>query len=44
MTNVVAALDLSNESKGFDEAKEQSDWKIVMNFEMDTLHKTKCGI
>jgi hypothetical protein len=38
MTNVVAALDLSNEPKRFYEAKEQSDWKIVMNFEMDSLY------
>jgi hypothetical protein len=35
---VVATLDLSNEPKWFDEAKGQSDWKIVMNFEMDSLY------
>jgi hypothetical protein len=35
---VVGALDLSNEPKRFDEAKEQSDWKIVMDFEMDLMY------
>jgi hypothetical protein len=35
---VVGALDLSNEPKRFDEAKEQSDWKIVMDFEMDSMY------
>jgi hypothetical protein len=36
---VVGALDLSNEPKRFNEAKEQSDWKIVMDFEMDSMYK-----
>jgi hypothetical protein len=35
---VVGALDLSNEPKRFDEAKEQSDWKIVMDFEMYSMY------
>lgn len=34
---VIGALDLSNEPKRFDEAKEQSDWKIEMDFEMDSM-------
>jgi len=35
---VVGALDLSNEPKSFDEAKKQNDWKIVMDFEMDSMY------
>ncbi len=35
---VVGALDLSNEPKRFDEAKEQSNQKIVMDFEMDSMY------
>lgn len=35
---VVGALDLSKEPKIFDEAKEQSNWKIVMDFEMDSMY------
>jgi hypothetical protein len=35
---VVGALDLSNEPKRFDKAKEQSDWKTVMDFEMDSMY------
>jgi hypothetical protein len=34
---VAGALDLSNEPKRFDEAKEQSDWKM-MDFEMDSMY------
>ncbi len=35
---VVGALDLSNEPKRLDEAKKQSDWKTVMDFEMDSMY------